>query len=306
MEQYKVVEDIRTNWAIGDAIRDEGLTTPEDIRRFDNISYGSHGTANLLDIYVKDDATGIQPTIFNIHGGGWVYGSKELYQYYCMNLAMKGFTVVNINYRLSPENIFPAAIEDINAAMTFVAVNGKDYYVDKDRMIIVGDSAGGQLTSQYATILTNPDYASLLDIEVPDVKVKAVGLNCGLYDAKTAVKNGKDELLNIYLGIKQGIREVDEALLNTMDVCGYMTGYFPPAFVMSSENDFLLEHAKPMYEHLLSLGVPAKLKIYGSKDRPDIAHVFHINCKLEEADICNTEECEFFNRFICESIPNAI
>ena len=83
----KAVQDIRTNWAISDAERDEGLTTPEDIKRYDNISYGPHDVWNLLDIYHQKDVTGPMPVIVNIHGGGWVYGNKEIYQFYCMNLA---------------------------------------------------------------------------------------------------------------------------------------------------------------------------------------------------------------------------
>ena len=109
MKLSKTVQDIRTNWAIADAKRDEGLTTPDEIMRFDNISYGPYGKDNLLDIYVNKNVTGIQPAIVNVHGGGWVYGCKEVYQFYCMSLALKGFTVVNINYRLAPENRFPAA-----------------------------------------------------------------------------------------------------------------------------------------------------------------------------------------------------
>ena len=49
---------------------------------------------------------------------------------------------------------------------------------------------------------------------------------------------------------------------------------------------------------LHALGVPCELRKYGSLDKPEIAHVFHVNCKLEEAKRCNDEECAFFERFI--------
>ena len=89
----EVVKDIRINWKISDDKRDEGLTTPEDIIRFDNISYGPIGDANLLDIYHQKKVTKPQKTIISIHGGGWVYGSKEQYQFYGMRLAQRGFTL---------------------------------------------------------------------------------------------------------------------------------------------------------------------------------------------------------------------
>ena len=58
----KIVTDIRTNWAISDRERDEGLTTPEDITRHDDISYGPYGEWNLLDIYHKKDRRATMPT----------------------------------------------------------------------------------------------------------------------------------------------------------------------------------------------------------------------------------------------------
>ena len=170
----KIVTDIRTNWAISDRERDKGLTTPEDITRHDDISYGPCGEWNLLDIYHKKDITACQPTIVNIHGGGWVYGNKEIYQFYCMSLAQRGFTVVNFNYRLAPENKYPAALEDINSVFCFLKEHGKEYYVDTENLLVVGDSAGGQLASHYLTILTNPEFAKLFTFQTPDVKVSAV------------------------------------------------------------------------------------------------------------------------------------
>ena len=53
-----------------------------------------------------------------------------------------------------------------------------------------------------------------------------------------------------------------------------------------------------MYRHLQSLSIPCELRIYGSKEQEEIAHVFHVNIKLPEAGKCNDEECEFFRRFV--------
>ena len=296
MELSRVVQDIRINWAIADAKRDEGLTTPDEILRYNDISYGPYGTDNLLDIYMTKNVTGILPTIVNIHGGGWVYGCKEIYQFYCMNLALKGFVVVNINYRLAPENRFPAAVEDINRVMHFIEGEGASYHIDRNRLIMVGDSAGGQLVSHYATILTNPEFAKLFDFNVPDVTVKALGLNCGAYDGKAMAEGGTDEVFSEYLGIID--QNPSAALLEKIDTMGHITSDFPPSYIMSSESDFLLHAAEPMYRHLLKLGVPAVKKIYGSKNHPEIGHVFHINCRLEEAKKCNAEECDFFKQYV--------
>ncbi|MDO5150943.1 MAG: alpha/beta hydrolase [Oscillospiraceae bacterium] len=298
MKLSKTVQDIRTNWAIADAKRDEGLTTPDEIMRFDDISYGPYGKDNLLDIYVNKNVTGIQPAIVNVHGGGWVYGCKEVYQFYCMSLALKGFTVVNINYRLAPENRFPAAVEDINMVMHFIDKKGASYHIDKKRIVMVGDSAGGQLVSHYAAILTNPGFAELFDFTVPDVTVRALGLNCGAYDGKTIANSKVDEFFSEYTGIIN--EKPSDDLLRKLDTMSNITSDFPPSYIMSSETDFLLSEADPMYRHLLKLGVPAVKKIYGSKDCPETGHIFHINCKLDEARKCNDDECDFFRKYVCD------
>ena len=290
------VKAIRRDWKISDAKRDEGLTTPEDIQRYDGISYGPHGEENTLDIYVQKTVTEKQPTIVNVHGGGWVYGSTVQYQYYCMSLAQRGFTVVNINYRLAPETKFPGAVEDINQVMTFIAEQGEKYHIDKDRLVMVGDSAGGQLVSHYATIWSNPAFAKLFDFKVPDVKIKAVGLNCGTYDGRSMCDSGTDGFFVEYLGYVG--KKVPEEVKEKVDAMKYMTSDFPPAFVMSAVNDFLVTGVEPMYQFLTNLGVPCKMHIYGSKERTEVAHVFHVNIRLEEATQCNDDECEFFRQFV--------
>lgn len=290
------IRDIRTNWAEGDRKRDQGLTVPEGLKCFYDIPYGSHGEANLLDIYMCDSIKEKHAAIVNIHGGAWVYGSKEIYKFYCMSLAKRGFVVVNINYRLAPENIFPSALEDINQALTFIEKKGTEYYIDKDQLILAGDSAGGQLVSHYAAIFTNPDFAKLYGFSLPDIKIRVLALNCGLYDSRAAVESELDDIYKAYIGVNADYS--DPELLNKIDVISHITGDFPPSFIMSSYEDFLLREAEPMYNLLTSKGVKSELKIYGSKGNRKIGHVFHVNCKLEEAKICNDDECAFFRKFL--------
>jgi len=295
----ELVTEIRRDWAESDRKRDEGLTTPEDIVRHDDISYGPFGTWNLLDIYYTKDVKECQPTIVNMHGGAWVYGNKEIYQYYCMGLAQRGFTVVNCNYRLAPEYYYPSPLEDMNQVFCFLKEQGRKYHADPDNLFVVGDSAGAQLASQYLTVFTNPEFAKLFSFTVPDVKIRAAALNCGLYDARKCAKDGLDKPFLEYLGEERLKNPCTEKnILESLDTMKYLTKDFPPAFIMSAYHDFLLENAQPMYEKLKGLGVPCEIKIYGSKEQEEIAHVFHVNCKLKEAAQCNDDECAFFKKFI--------
>jgi len=102
-KMFEEVTRIRTDWAKGDAERDAGLTVPEGLVRHLDIPYGED-PMQKLDVYYPEGTEKALPTIISIHGGGWFYGSKELYAHYCTRLAKRGFTVVNFNYRLAPEH----------------------------------------------------------------------------------------------------------------------------------------------------------------------------------------------------------
>lgn len=137
----------------------------------------------VLDVYRPKDTEGNLPVIVSVHGGGWVYGDKELYQYYCMSIAQRGFAVVNFTYRLAPEYQFPAPMEDTNSVFAWILDNKDKYGMDVANLFAVGDSAGGQILSLYADICTNAEYAKEYDFQVPEgLKIKAVALNCGQYN----------------------------------------------------------------------------------------------------------------------------
>ncbi|MGB4661825.1 MAG: alpha/beta hydrolase, partial [Mobilitalea sp.] len=113
-------DKLRKEFGEGDAKRDAGLCTPEDIERVNNIQYGPDSVWNVLDVYRPKAESGKLPVIVIVHGGGWVYGDKEVYQFYGMNLAQRGFAVVNFSYRLAPEAKYPAPLEDTNLVITWM------------------------------------------------------------------------------------------------------------------------------------------------------------------------------------------
>ena len=95
----RISDIIRAEFAEGDNKRDAGLETPEDIMRYDDIVYGTESEWQKLDVYRPKSEKGKLPVIVSVHGGGWVYGDKERYQFYCMDLAERGFAVVNFSNR---------------------------------------------------------------------------------------------------------------------------------------------------------------------------------------------------------------
>ena len=119
----KLVEETRVAIKKGDDQRDAGLPTQiPEVERFDDISYGEDPKYQILDVYLPKNKTSAKlPVIVNIHGGGWIYGTKETYQFYCLAMAKEGFAVVNANYRLAPDVVYPGELDDINRVFHWVA-----------------------------------------------------------------------------------------------------------------------------------------------------------------------------------------
>ncbi len=285
---------VRKAFQEGDDIRDAGLTTPENIVRYDDIQYGEDEKWNVLDVYHLKGVETPQPTIVSVHGGGWVYGDKERYQYYCMDLALRGFTVVNFTYRLAPEHKFPSPIIDTNNVFNWIAENAEKYNIDKEKVFVIGDSAGGQIGSQYLALFSNEEFQKLYDFRLPTDKVKIIGaaLNCGAYDFKNRVAIGGDGLTEAY------IDKNDEKQMAQIDTLKYITENFPPTFVFTAINDFLKDEGQPFADLLKSHNVPCKFKIYGTDEKDKYFHVFNLDMKSAEASVCNDEQCDFFKSLL--------
>ncbi|ESQ83129.1 hypothetical protein AEAC466_14800 [Asticcacaulis sp. AC466] len=86
--------------------------------------------------------------VVHIHGGGWVLGDPDSYGKVCAAYcAAGGFILIDVNYRRAPEHVFPAAIDDCVAALDWAAKNARRLGGDPSRLIVTGDSAGGNLAA---------------------------------------------------------------------------------------------------------------------------------------------------------------
>lgn len=288
-------EQIRKSFKEGDDIRDEGLKSPENIERFDDIIYGPDPDWQVLDVYRPINAREkTLPVIVSVHGGGWVYGDKKRYQYYTMGLAQRGFAVVNFTYRLAPEFKFPAPLEDTNLVMQWVMDHAKEYGFDTAHIFAAGDSAGAHLLGMYSCILTNTSYASEFDFKIPDnLSLQAVALNCGVYEMVRTEQpdDMTGTLMEDFLPDKGSDKEYE-----LISIVNHVTEKFPPSFIMTAPKDFLKDQAPIMLQKLQSLNVNCVYRFFSDPKRT-LGHVFHCNMKSEYAKICNDEECSFFKEF---------
>ena len=144
------------------ANQNQAAETAANIRIEKDIIYETVNGRDLpLDLYRPADATEPMPLIIWIHGGGWKGGSKSRINR-CEGMLARGYAIASIEYRLSGEAIFPAAVEDCKAAVSFLRLNAKKFGLDPNRFGTWGSSAGGHLvtmlgvTNDESTFDTHP------------------------------------------------------------------------------------------------------------------------------------------------------
>lgn len=152
------------------------------VQRLANIAYGDAGKRNLLDIFRPlARREGGYPVLLQIHGGGWILGSKnEQGQPLMHHLAERGWLCVAINYRLSPKATFPDHIIDVKKAIAWIKANIARYGGNPAFIAVTGGSAGGHLTALAALSANEPDWQP--GFEEADTTVQAAVPFYGVYD----------------------------------------------------------------------------------------------------------------------------
>ncbi|WP_127593290.1 alpha/beta hydrolase [Paenibacillus lautus] len=111
------------------------------------INGGPKGSVSLT-IVRPQNAPSVLPVILYTHGAGWVFGNVHTHDRLIRELAVGSQSaVVFTNYSLSPENRYPVAIEEVYAALDWVAENGSQYGFDTNRIVVAGDSVGGNMSA---------------------------------------------------------------------------------------------------------------------------------------------------------------
>ena len=130
-------------------IRIASREVPDSVRAVKNITYVQRGGHALqLDLYLPAQPKAAQvPGIVFVHGGGWRAGVRDNFAPMAIRMAQSGYAAATISYRLSPEALYPAAVQDARAAVRWVRTHAKEYGIDPSRIAIGGGSAGGQIAA---------------------------------------------------------------------------------------------------------------------------------------------------------------
>lgn len=248
------------------------------VHRTTDVAYREDGDpAHLLDVYrPTEPSEGPRPALLYIHGGSFRILSKDSHFMIATALARAGYVVFTINYRLSPAHRFPAAVEDVADAYRFVVQEAPRWDADPSRLVVAGESAGGNL-ALCATVMATYERPEAYARRVYKLGVvpKAIVPLCGIFQVtdphrarsqpiNTFLQDRVDLCAEDYLGEPLPMPAPERALADPLLLLegGPPARAFPPTFASVGTRDPLLDDTTRLEAALARLGVPCEARIY--------------------------------------------
>ena len=206
-----------------------------------------------LDLYLAPADKGLSPLIINIHGGGWNHGVKESQGGFNTFFKM-GYTVANIEYRLTGQATAPAAIEDTRCALIWLIEHAKELNIDVNKIVIMGGSAGGHLALMGGLLGNDHRFDGNCPGKQP-VKVAAIIDKYGITDVWDwgYGKNVTSKSAGRWLGAKAQ----DSAFARSVSPVNYLSRNSPPVFIVHGDADPTVPYQQSveLHQKLDALGV---------------------------------------------------
>lgn len=266
-----------------------------------DLAYADGGADTTMDVFTPASATGPLPTVVWIHGGAWISGSKENVDPYMRILAAEGYTTIAVNYTIGPEGVYPLAVHQLNDALAYIDAHADELGVDPTQIVLAGDSAGGQLASQMATLITSPDYAEIMDVTpaLEAEQVVATVLNCGVYDlAALATLDGiagwgLKTSMWAYSGTKTWAEDSTGATMSTID---WVTEDFPTTYISGGNGDGLTWlQSIPMAQRLDALDVDVTTLFWPAPHEPQLPHEYQFHLDMPDAQTALQKTIDFLD-----------
>lgn len=226
---------------------------------------------HLLDLYYPEGTNEKLPVIIDVHGGGWLYGYKEINKYYCLKLAEKGFLVASVNYRLADKFQFIDQIADVFSAFSWLSKNLKDYPADTGNIFLVGDSAGGQLVCMSEAIRESEKLQKAFCV-TPTLSFRAIGAICPAVDLLSP-----NFMMNVNLKSLLGEKPKENPLYKYMNYENVAYLGMAPFYIVTADGDFLRKQAEKLKKILDRHGVENVFYRYTDRlDGKPLQHVFSV------------------------------
>lgn len=233
---------------------------------------------HCLDVYVPTHMARNAPVVMYVHGGGFVFCSKETHRVMAMALARRGYLVFNINYRLGPKNLYPAPLEDAVDALLWVVDHCARFGGDPSKIAVAGESAGGNLVTALAILHSYPRPEAFAQrLFERNLMLKAAIASYGFLDLTDADRFMSDPHLPgwaktmlldsaaCYVGenVRAGAKAAPlSSPLVLLEELAPPARPIPPFFVTCGTKDPLLPHSRRLKDVLDRMGVPCELLVH--------------------------------------------
>jgi acetyl esterase len=231
---------------------------PFDVRVTHDIVYRTiDGEALRIDAYMPNARTNKRPAILFVHGGAWQGGDKTNFTDDATRLAALGYAAFSVNYRLAPAHPYPAAVDDVEAAVRWLRKpeQVKTYRLDPKRVGAVGASAGGHLVAMLATLGQGS--------RTTGARIKAAvswsgPMDFHLWTRASLAASGLDDPIVNFLGCEPE----DASCQNATEASpiSHVDATDAPMLLVNSDAELIgLDHATTMHAALQRAGVPDQL-----------------------------------------------
>lgn len=218
-----------------------------------NVTYNTVDGMDLkLDVYFQGTSLGEgpiwfakkkkpQPTLLYIHGGGWQEGNKETRALKILPYIFKGWTVVNIDYRLAKDAPAPAAIYDCITALNWIGENAERYGFDTSKIVVSGESAGGHLSLMAGLLNTGDEVVTGMPKIDKKVNIAAIINWYGITDIAKQFNYPSKEIEHPWL--KPGQKDT-LTYLNKLSPIYYVKSDSPPVITIHGTADPVVPYAQ--------------------------------------------------------------
>jgi alpha-L-fucosidase 2 len=222
-----------------------------------------------LDAYippVQRDGAGPFPAVIIAHGGGWEAGDKVTYVTPLFEpLAKAGFAWFSIDYRLTPDVLHPAQLDDLREAIRFVRANASRFNIDPNRIALLGESASGQMVMQVAAESasdpTGPTDAAGATNANSRPAVAAVVSFYGVYDFEPMVEAAPSPPRSLLWRLFRlpALDDQSRAVLRAYSPIHHVRRGMPPVLLIHGTNERLWAQGQSMSRTLTARGIPHEL-----------------------------------------------
>lgn len=285
-----------------DCTRENGIRVLRDIR------YGTTYPNSFLDLMIpKNSQEETVPVVLYFHGGGFLFGSKasgdplageKSTEGGLLHLLLsEGYAVASADYALAPQYRFPVPIIQANQALDFLQSNSRQFGLNCSKIIMMGGSAGADITEIYAVALNNPDYAMALELTpsiLPD-QLRAV-----VIDEAALAMPFHDKKMDTMLGSFAGVNDMEHSeTVQIMSAHRWIRTQYVPAFITASNQDrFFKENLDVLTKALDRIGSPY-VSVYPDRQTfGEVPHGFMAQLDTHASQLAVSQLLPFLRRYV--------